>query len=200
MTAAELTQSIVHELLLYDPYTGSLTWRKRDRRWFKSDADCNAWNAAFAGSPAFTAPIGEGYLQGGILGKHYRAHRIIWLWMTGAWPAKQIDHKNRKPADNRWCNLREATNQENGRNQSMYRTNTSGRIGIRRAAYGQKWRACIGVGGGDILHLGTFSSFAEAANAREMAERRYGYSPGHGRRSLKALDGILAGQNNNDCC
>jgi hypothetical protein len=44
----ELTQAIVHELPLYDPFAGQLTWRKRDRKWFKSERACILWNATYA--------------------------------------------------------------------------------------------------------------------------------------------------------
>jgi hypothetical protein len=65
----ELTQEIVRELLDYDPATGSLTWRTRDRKWFKFDRDQNAWNKRFAGQPALTYCDDQGYLCGKIFGK-----------------------------------------------------------------------------------------------------------------------------------
>ena len=49
-----ITQEIIRKLLDYDPETGKLTWRARDRKWFKSDRDCNAWNAKLSGKEAFT--------------------------------------------------------------------------------------------------------------------------------------------------
>jgi hypothetical protein len=36
--------------------------------------------------------------------------------MTGKWPTRDIDHKNRKSLDNRWSNLREATRSQNNMN------------------------------------------------------------------------------------
>jgi hypothetical protein len=126
----ELTQEVVHELLSYDPSTGTLTWRKRARNWFQSDGDCKKWNTRYANKPALTHTEKRGVLSGRVLSRNYLAHRVIWLWMTGQWPTDEIDHKNRDPADNRWRNLREATRKQNGRNLSMSKRNKSHRIGV----------------------------------------------------------------------
>ena len=80
----------------------------------------------FPRKEAFTSLNNGGYLEGKILGKYYKAHRVIWLWMTGEWPKEQVDHINHDRTDNRWCNLREASRLENYRNQSQYKNNKSG--------------------------------------------------------------------------
>jgi len=41
-------------------------------------------------------------------GKAYKAHRLIYLLVTGIDP-EQIDHINGICNDNRWCNLRQAS-------------------------------------------------------------------------------------------
>jgi hypothetical protein len=46
--------------------------------------------------------------------------------MTGEWPKTQIDHINLDKADNRWCNLREATQSQNFANTRILASNGSG--------------------------------------------------------------------------
>jgi len=69
------------------------------------------------------------YIVIDVLGKTYMAHRLAWLYMTGNWPAHQIDHINGIKTDNRWCNLRECTNSEN----QMNTKSKTGLKNIRRA-------------------------------------------------------------------
>lgn len=104
----ELTQEIVRELLDYNPETGVFTWRPRDRKWFNTDRIWNSWNAKLAGKPAGT-PHRSGYIWIGLNGKLLAAHRLAFLWMAGAWPTRQVDHRDRDRANNRWTNLRDAT-------------------------------------------------------------------------------------------
>jgi len=58
-----------------------------------------------------------GYTQITVDYRNYTAHRLAWLWMTGAWPKIDIDHRNGVRCDTRWSNLREATRSQNGQNR-----------------------------------------------------------------------------------
>ena len=152
MDIYSLTKEIVRELLDYDPETGKLTWRKRDRKWFKTDRDCNAWNARFAVTQAFGS-IRVGYFCGDILDKKYLAHRVIWFWMTGEWPKEQIDHINHDRKDNKWLNLLEVSHRDNTRNQSRHKDNSSGYTGVCWHKQHRKWVVRI-----RHIHLGWFDS------------------------------------------
>ena len=177
----KLTQEIVRELLYYAPSTGKLFWWPRERHWFKSDRHFNTWNTRFAGMEAFTAfDEKAGYLLGGILGKTYRAHRIIWLYQTGEWPEEQIDHINHDRKDNRWLNLRQVSNEENHRNISQQRNNRSGYTGVSWDKRCSKWYARIMVDNKKI-ELGYFDLMEDAVEARREAEIKYGFHENHGR-------------------
>jgi hypothetical protein len=175
-----ITQEIVREFLDYDPETGKLTWQERDRKWFKSDHDFNSWNTRFAEKEAFTSINGRGYCNGAIFGKNYRAHRIIWLYMTGEFPEDQIDHINHDKTDNKWYNLREVSNQENCKNQSKSKNNTCGYTGIHWNKQNQKWIARINIGSYNRICLGSFDLLCEAVSARKAAELKYGFHENHG--------------------
>ena len=118
-----LTQSVVCELLEYEPNTGLLVWRQRARKWFSSDRIWRSWNSRYAGKYAFTALDTYGHAHGSILDRECLSHRVIWLWMTGRWPELEIDHINHKRDDNRWCNLEEVSKAVN-----LARRRRAGRI------------------------------------------------------------------------
>lgn len=84
---------------------------------------------------------------------------------------KEIDHINHKPNDNRKCNLRECTRQENACNVKTPKTNTSGHIGVRLTSSG-KWNARIKVNQKEY-YLGNYENFEDAVKAREEAEIKY---------------------------
>lgn len=54
------------------------------------------------------------------------AHRAAYFYMTGEWPVF-VDHINRDTYDNRWCNLRHCTHQQN----SMNRTRSDNTTGVK---------------------------------------------------------------------
>lgn len=88
-------------------------------------------------------------------GKKYPCHRIAWALMTGEWPRYVVDHKNGDWTDNRWKNLREATQSQNLANSKKPKTNTSGFKGVTYHASGNRWRAKIRHCG-KYIHLGLF--------------------------------------------
>ena len=149
-----LTAERAHELLTYDPETGGLYW--------KVARGCRI--GALAGTRT-----AEGYTQVEIDCRLYRAHRVIWLMMTGEWPKRLIDHKNKMRADNRWKNLREATHVQNSRNRQPGRANKSGTVGVYFVAASNKWGACIGVDN-KTLCLGRYVEKQDAIDARKLAE------------------------------
>ena len=153
ITADEL-RSILH----YDPLTGVFTHRK-------------SAGGRLAGSVAGSVDV-EGYIHIGVLKRHYRAHRLAWLYTYGTWPKNQIDHINRSRADNRICNLRDVTHQQNVQNAGNFRNNTSGRKGVYWCSSDKHWRARFLLGD-KFLSLGCFKTFDEAVAARVAAEKLY---------------------------
>jgi len=161
-----MNQKLLKEILKYHPKTGDFYWKKP----FSSNL-----------KPGDKAGylVHKGYVAITIKAKRYCAHRLAWLYMTGAWPSKQIDHINQVKSDNRFCNLREATNQENARNGPLRCTNTSGYTGVYWREDKKKWQAAIKVDG-KLIYLGRYKNIVDAAIARKMAEVEYGFSLNHG--------------------
>jgi len=84
----------------------------------------------------------------------------------------RFDHINGDKADNRVCNLREATNQQNHANRGAQRNSTSGVKGVYWFKPQQKWKAQICVNKRSIV-LGYFATKEEAITARKAAEDKY---------------------------
>jgi hypothetical protein len=83
---------------------------------------------------------------------------------------KEVDHRNRNGLDNRRKNLRIATRSQNQANRPRLRSNTSGYIGVSRAA-GGKWEARVKCDG-RTYYLGRFDSKETAAAAYNAAATR----------------------------
>jgi len=175
----------MRKLLRYDPETGNLWWMRRTPDVFshcqKPLATCNRWNARLEGKRAFTAKDGKGYFQGRIMGSLYRAHRVIWAISTGEQPKDQIDHINGDGMDNRIVNLRVASCAENSRNRGVQSNNTSGVVGVSWDSISSKWVSHIHHEKKRIS-LGCFGEKSDAAEARLLAEVKYGYHANHGKR------------------
>lgn len=146
----ELTAARLRELLHYDPETGIFTWRTSSQT---------------AGSQN-----DRGYVRITIDGSDHKAHRLAHLYMTGEWPSAQIDHRSRVRDDNRWDNLRGATNGQNQANKAA--TSASGHKGVYWAPHAGMWRAELTLrrGGKRVKKvLGYFQSVDLAAEFRELA-------------------------------
>jgi hypothetical protein len=133
--------AVLRELFDYEPDTGLLKWRAR--------SSPHATRAVLD-APAGTVKTG-GYLAvglpGGTKGKFgtYYVHRIIWKMMTGDDPVDQIDHADGDRQNNRWQNLRAASNSTNKQNSRLYKNNTSGVKGVCWDAYHAMFVAYITV-------------------------------------------------------
>lgn len=175
----KVTPEIVRELLDYDPKTGVLTWRYRERKWFADQRAFSTWNARYSGNVAFASNDGQGYGRGQLMGKSLRAHRIAWAHHYGEWPSKNIDHINGNPADNRIHNLRDVSQSENNRNMRKRKDNTSGVCGVHWEPRRGVWEARINKGG-RYKFIGAFDTRQDAIEARKKASEREGYSERHG--------------------
>jgi len=149
--------SYLHECFIYEPETGSLTWKQRPLHHFADESYQLRWNARWAGKAA-GGLRDNGYIMVMLgWGNPLRAHRIIWAMQTGKW-VKQIDHKNGHRTENRWSNLREATWQQNHWNRGP-----SGRElprGVRKTPSGRfSAQATMNY---KVTHLGTFDTAEEA--------------------------------------
>jgi hypothetical protein len=161
MKKPPLTAEYVKSILNYNPATGRFVWK------YRNDVG-SRWNSRFAGEIAGSFDSNN-YLQIGINSSLYRAHRLAWLIVTGKWPQFEIDHEDGDVFNNKWSNLREATHQENLRNQKMPSNNTSGVKGVSWHKRDQKWQVQIKIDG-TSTHLGYFDSFDEAVAVRKLAE------------------------------
>ena len=135
-----ITQDELKQLFHYDPETGLFTWITSPARRVKIGDIAGCLTVA-------------GYLSIQIHRKQYLAHRLAWLYIHGKFPVHQIDHINHNRSDNRLCNLRAVTHQQNHFNQSTRKDNSSGYQGVSWQTHTHKYRASIQLNNRKI-HLG----------------------------------------------
>lgn len=113
----------------------------------------------------------RGYIIVGIDGKHYMAHRLVYLMHYGYVP-KHIDHRDRNKHNNKIENLRPCTKPQNGWNSLTPTTNTSGIKGILWVKDRKKWEAKLSTSKG-VQRCGQFNSLADAKKAIETAREKF---------------------------
>ena len=149
-----ITQAELKEVLEYNPDTGVFI-RVKSNKYFN--------NRVKVGDVA-GSKNNQRYISIKIKGKTYKAHRLAYLYMTGNFPKNDIDHINHIRDDNRWVNLRDATDLQNGSNRVKHKNNTSGYKGVCWSKLHKKWRARIKYMY-KYIHLGLYNTPEEAAEA-----------------------------------
>lgn len=142
-----ITQQQLFEHLHYNPDTGAFTRL------------VTTSNRSVAGSRSGGYGA-NGYYRVSVLGRRYFAHRLAWFYMTGEWPT-EIDHINCVRDDNRFCNLRIASRQENSANMRLKPSNSSGFKNVNFDKVKGKWVARVRIQG-KRKNLGLFGSPEEA--------------------------------------
>lgn len=148
-----LTAEELRKILHYDPETGEFVWLV--------DRLSAGRVLAHAGDRAGYCRA-DGRYEIGIGGISYFAHRLAFLWVTGDWPAEELDHKNRIKGDNRWCNLREATRTQNLTNRTKYGKSLPRGVQVRGNKFKARFNEC---------YLGLYETAEEASAVREEVAR-----------------------------
>ena len=144
-------------LFNYDYNTGLLKWKYQKQSHF---------NGKIAGYRK------RGYIKIEVDGSEFMAHRLVWKIVTGIDPgSSQVDHINGDKIDNRFTNLRLASNAQNAMNKGVSARNTSGYKGVSYSERRQKWVATIRINGKSI-YLGRYSTpeLAHMAYCKAAAE------------------------------
>ena len=155
------TAEKLRELLHYDPETGVFTRR----------VQTGGRYGAAVGTVAGTL-IDAGYVMISVMSKQYRAHRLAWLYVTGEWPAGEVDHRDGVRANNAWKNLRDVPPTTNRQNQRRAMSNSkTGLLGASYSARDRRFVARIKDAAGKYRSLGGFDT-AEQAHAAYVSAKR----------------------------
>lgn len=151
----QYTLSDFQKRLRYEPETGRFFW---------ISATTN--KRIKAGSEA--GKNHDGYRRLTVFGRNWAAHRVAWLFATGEWPKKEIDHINGNPSDNRICNLRDVDHSTNQLNlKACKKSNLS--TGILGVSFCDgRYRARVQING-RCKWLGSFKTLEDAKEARIKA-------------------------------
>lgn len=152
MVTQILTQKRLKELLSYSPETGVFTWISPTGNRVKQGQQCLCTDK-------------HNYVVIRIFNKLYKAHQLAWLYTYGTF-AKELDHINRNPNDNRIANLRVATRSEQMHNAGMLKNNTSGVKGVSWHKPSKRWHVRIWIDG-KCKSFGYFDCLEKAKKERD---------------------------------
>lgn len=147
----DLTAARLRALFRYDQMSGEFFFLTRAARRVRIGDHAGSINS-------------EGYRSVTVDGRQYKAHRLAWLYVRGAWPEHQIDHINGGRDDNRFVNLRKATRSQNLANSKAMRRGKALPKGVSFNRQSGRWIARIQCAGRSRF-LGYFDNPEAAATA-----------------------------------
>lgn len=156
----ELTHERLLELLSYNPETGIFIWLGKAH-----PHTSDRFIGAVAGHTKKT-----GYIQISIQGDSYKAARLAWFYMHGAWPVF-ADHKDGNPNNNKLSNIRDVDPAGNSQNQrKASRGSSTGLLGVQYEKERNCYRADITIKR-KKLYIGRYKTAQDAHEAYLKAKR-----------------------------
>lgn len=147
-----ITQKQIMEYLEYNPDTGVFAAAKTHGTLWRQGKVVGHKNKA-------------GYITITLLGKVRKAHRLAWIYVYGEdIDGYEIDHINGDKSDNRICNLRISSHQQNMFNMKKKSTNKSGVKGVHFDKRCNKWRAQTSINKKRV-HIVLFNTIESAEKA-----------------------------------
>ena len=156
-----ITQTELKEKLYYNPDTGEFIWKISTGRSKIGSVAGTKYNPKYPDAATLIR----------IDNKCYNAHRLVWLYMTGHWPEKHIDHIDHNPHNNKWNNLRAADVYQNLANKKKHSNNKSGYKGVYWCNVKKKYISEI-CHHYKKLYLGSFDNAIDAHNAYCVAANK----------------------------
>ena len=166
-----LTAERVRAALRYSPIVGVFEWRQSGRR-------------IRAGGLAGAVVRPSGYVRIVLDGIPYPAHRLAWLYMTGEWPADEVDHIDGDRSNNAWKNLRQATQTTNSWNKRNSQKPSLGAKGVSFLKGTGRWQARVVKNGETWRRAYPTQQEAEAAIVEKRKEL-HGEFANHGKHGFE---------------
>lgn len=152
----------LRRILDYDPDSGIFRWKEKISR------------KVVVGKVAGTLNKVQNRFSIQINGKIYKSARLAFYMHHGVEPVGEVDHINMITTDNRACNLRDATHNQNGMNRGKQSNNTSGFKGVSYHSKRGEFIAYAKLNG--KMHFAGWHKTAELAAiaAASMREKLHG--------------------------
>jgi hypothetical protein len=148
-----VTQNRLKELLYYHPESGDFVWLEKPSQSVKAGTQAGCLRS-------------DGYVVVTVEGERFAAHRLAIFYVTGDWPAEEVDHEDTVKHHNWWANLRPASHSQNPANRGAYSNRNTKIKNVRWYPNYAKYVVDVGYLG-RRHHVGYFGTVEEAIAARD---------------------------------